>query len=205
MARKGLTREKIIATARKFIEEKGYKNFSLRALAALLNIKAASLYNHIQNAEEISIEIGIEAINELIKTQEEAIVGKPRQEAIWALAVAYLDFALQKPELYKIIMLLPAMDDEVIVKLRPKIVEPAIKAVSLYQLNEEQKMHWQRVLRGTMHGFASEEYAGYFRHFAVDVNESYRLAIMNIIAALETLERENLSRLALLQMHLKDK
>lgn len=203
MARKGLTREKIITTARKFIEEKGYKHFSLRALAAKLNIKAASLYNHIQNAEEISIEIGVEAIEELVAVQEAALEGKPRQEAIWSLATAYLDFALQKPEVYKIIMLLPAMDSDIITRLRPKIVEPAIRAVSLYQLNEEQKMHWQRVLRGTMHGFASEEDAGYFSHFAVDVNESYRLAIMNIIAALETLERENLSRLALLQMHIK--
>lgn len=42
-------------------------------------------------------------------------------------------------------------------------VEPFMLVLDGYEINEKQKMHWQRVLRGVMHGFVSEEQSGYFR------------------------------------------
>ena len=32
-----------------------------------------------------------------------------------------------------------------------------------YPIGEERRMHWQRVLRGVMHGFVSQEASGYVR------------------------------------------
>ena len=45
-------------------------------------------------------------------------------------------------------------------------------------------MHWQRILRGVMHGFVSQEAAGYFSHFPVNLEESYHLAIQCVIDGL---------------------
>ena len=55
--------------------------------------------------------------------------------------------------------------------------EPFMRVLADYRLTEEQKMHWQRVLRGLMHGFVSEEQAGYFSHYPVSVEESYEIAV----------------------------
>ena len=53
-----------------------------------------------------------------------------------------------------------------------------------YPICEERRMHWQRILRGVMHGFVSQEAAGYFSHFPVNLEESYHLAIQCVIDGL---------------------
>ena len=53
MAKRGLTKETIIQEAKDEIMETGYEQFSLRGLARRLGIKTASLYNHIENYNEL--------------------------------------------------------------------------------------------------------------------------------------------------------
>lgn len=55
--RKETRREEIIQTAAKLFKEKGYSAVTMRDLATALNIKAASLYNHINSKQEILKEI----------------------------------------------------------------------------------------------------------------------------------------------------
>ena len=50
-------KQEIIQTAKILFREKGYKSISMRDLATAMNIKAASLYNHISSKEEILSEI----------------------------------------------------------------------------------------------------------------------------------------------------
>ena len=59
-----------------------------------------------------------------------------------------------------------------------------------YRLTREQMMHLQRVFRSIMHGFISQEEAGCFRQFPVDVEESYRMAVRGFILLLENAEKE---------------
>ena len=195
MARKGLSKEKILVTAIRLIREKGYKEFSMRTLAAQLDIKAASLYYYFENINEILIEIGLQTFVEFNELQERALQsGKTRQEGILALAVAYREFALANPELYKVIMTLPIVGEERIAQIIPELIRPMKQAMALYQIDEEQQMHWQRILRATVTGFVTREVAGFFVALPVDTSESYRLAIMNIIAALESLESAGRNR-----------
>ena len=48
MSRKGLSRDAIVDAAAALAEEKGMENLTLRELADALNVKPASLYNHLQ-------------------------------------------------------------------------------------------------------------------------------------------------------------
>lgn len=50
-------KQEIILTAKTLFREHGYKSVSMRDLAQKMNIKAASLYNHISSKEEILAEI----------------------------------------------------------------------------------------------------------------------------------------------------
>jgi AcrR family transcriptional regulator len=65
MPQKGLTIDMITKSAAKLIEEKGYDQFSLRELATRLDVKAASLYNHVSGIKEISTAVGLFAIGQL--------------------------------------------------------------------------------------------------------------------------------------------
>ena len=190
MARQGLTRADIIGAAIKMIESEGLHGFSLRELAGRLHIKAASLYNHIRSSDELHTEIGYYAISELRKAQLAAIAGKERSEGIKSLADAYYRFGKERPEIYKVILSLPMVKNDAIHKAGFDIVEPIMTVLSGYRLTEEQKMHLQRVFRSIMHGFISQEEAGCFRQYSVDVEESYRMAVRGFILLLENSEKE---------------
>ena len=190
MARQGLTHADIIDAAIKMIESEGLHSFSLRELAGRLHIKAASLYNHIRSSDELHTEIGYYAILELKKVQLAAIAGKERSEAIESLADAYYRFGKERPEIYKVILSLPMVKNDAIHKAGFDIVEPIMTVLSGYRLTEEQKMHLQRVFRSIMHGFISQEEAGCFQQYSVDVEESYRMAVRGFILLLENSEKE---------------
>ena len=190
MARQGLTRADVIGAAIEMIESEGLHNFSLRELAGRLHIKAASLYNHIRNMDELYTEIGYYVISELKKVQLDAIAGKQRAEAVKALADAYYRFGKERPELYKVILSLPMVKNDAIHRAGFDIVEPIMSAMAGYHLTREQMMHLQRVFRSIMHGFISQEEAGCFRQFPVDVGDSYRMAVQGFILLLESSEKE---------------
>ncbi len=190
MARQGLTRTDVIGAAIEMIESEGLHNFSLRELANRLHIKAASLYSHIRNMDELYTEAGCYAISELKKMQLDAIAGKQRSEAIESLADAYYRFGKERPEIYKVILSLPMVKNDAIHRAGFDIVEPIMTAMAGYHLAGEQMMHLQRIFRSIMHGFISQEEAGCFRQFPVDVGESYRMAVRGFILLLEESEKE---------------
>lgn len=184
MFHKGLNKDAVVAAAKQFIEQKGCDNFSMRALAENLGIKTASLYSHIENMEKLFTEVGLSALkqqrNEIIKE----VGDKRRDDAVRAAAASYRRFAAQHTELYKLIMQMPRSEDEVLKEAASMTAEPFMLILNDYEIGEAQKMHWQRALRGVMHGFVSEEQAGYFSHYPVDIGESYKTAVECMIEGL---------------------
>ena len=194
MPRKGLNRQVVINAAIQLIEEKGYHNFSMRELADRLQVKTASLYNHVSNMDSLHSEIGYYAISELRRVQLAAIRDKQRDDAVLALACAYYDFAKEHTELYKIIMSLSVLQDDDLLDAAGDVVESIMIVLSGYDLGETQKIHLQRVLRSIMHGFISQEEAGCFRHFPVEVSESFRVAISYFLDNLHKMEWDGKSK-----------
>lgn len=190
MARKGLTREVIMEAAEDLIKNRGYESFSLNELARYLGVKPASLYNHVKSAEEIYTEVGLRAINGMSTAMNNAMVGKMQDDAIKALAISYRAYARNNPGLYKVIMALPMIKDRVLDEATPEIMQPIMQALSVYNLTEKQTVHWQRILRSIMHGFVSQEESGYFRHSAVNVDESYLFSVDSVIAGIHKTQCE---------------
>lgn len=177
MFHKGLDKEQITEAAKKLIEDCGYDNFSMRLLAERLNVKTASLYAHVESMEALLTGAGLLALKEQREYQLAAINGKHRDEAVMSLAEAYRKYAKEHTELYRFIMKMPLGTDEALKQAAATVTEPAMRVLEDYALIDEKKMHWQRVLRGLMHGFISQEENGYFSHYPVDVEESYHIAV----------------------------
>ncbi|MDO4386788.1 MAG: TetR/AcrR family transcriptional regulator [Clostridia bacterium] len=191
MFHKGLSREALVDAAKRLVEESGAAAFSMRTLAEKLGVKAASLYAHIESMDALFTEVGLSALNDQKAAQLCAVQGKSRDQAVMALADSYRAFAKEHSELYRLIMQMPMGTNEALKTAAAMTAEPAMRVLADYRIREERRMHWQRVLRGVMHGFVSQEAAGYFSHYPVELEESYHLAVQCIIDGLHGEEASN--------------
>lgn len=177
MFHKGLDKNQIINSAKNLIEEQGFSSFSMRLLAENLGVKTASLYAHIESMDALLTDVGLAALNEQKEYALKQIGAKSGDDALNAYARAYRKFAKEHAELYRFIMKMPVGKDDALKKAAKTVTEPAMLVLDGYDLTDEQKMHWQRILRGLMHGFISQEENGYFSHYPVDVEQSYAVAL----------------------------
>lgn len=191
MFRKGLSKELLIESSKELIEESGMAAFSMRALAEKLGVKTASLYAHIESMEALFTEVGLSALHDQKAAQLAAIEGKDGDTAVLALAESYRAFAKAHAALYQLIMQMPMGKDETLRSAAAMTAEPSMQVLQGYAITDERRMHWQRVLRGVMHGFVSQEASGYFLHYPVDLEESYRLAIQCVIDGLHKEAAQN--------------
>lgn len=191
LAQKGISREVVLAKAIEMIERNGDPSISMRELAEELEIKTPSLYNHVRGMEELFTEISHYAADKLRQMQLTAIQGKHKDDAFFALAAAYRSFAKEHKGLYKVTLSLPTLQEDILTQTAAAIAEPIFLVLSQYALSEEQSIHWQRILRSIIHGFLSQEEAGFFRHYPVSVEISYQMAIRCFLTGLHTETEEN--------------
>lgn len=188
---KGINKEIIISTTKNLIQKFGFGMFSMRLLAETLNVKAASLYTHIESFDSLLRDVGLLALKEQNEILMSSIDGKIKGEAITSLSKSYRKYAEDNIELYKMIMQMPVMGDGVLEKASAMTAEPFYAVLDSYSIPAISKMHWQRTLRAVMHGFITEEYCGYFSHNNVSSFESFDFAIKNIISAIDREEMAN--------------
>ncbi|MBQ4578225.1 MAG: TetR/AcrR family transcriptional regulator [Clostridia bacterium] len=188
MAKKGLSRDLIIDTALRLVEERGPMGLSMRELADALDVKAASLYNHISGMDDLMGQVGLRATEMRTRAQLEAIAGKTRAEALFALADTYHAFAMAHEHLDKVIMGLQRNLSPVLPQAGELTMKPILQVLEGYGLSDDAKIHWQRVLRATMHGFCVHEHMGGFSHSPLPVSDSYHMAIRCIAEGLEKAE-----------------
>ncbi len=177
MAQKGINKDIILAKAIEIIERNENSTISMREIAEELEIKTPSLYNHVKSMNELFIDISRYAAEELKQTQFAAIQGKQRDEALCALATAYRSFAKEHKGLYKVTISLSTLPEDILTQTAAAIAEPIFLVLSRYELSEEQSIHWQRILRSIIHGFLTQEEAGFFQHYPISVEISYQAAI----------------------------
>ncbi len=66
-------KEEIIQVASRLFNEKGYKAVSMRDIATVMDIKAASLYNHIKSKQEILSDIILKVAKEFTNGMENVV------------------------------------------------------------------------------------------------------------------------------------
>jgi AcrR family transcriptional regulator len=89
----------IINCAAKLFKEKGYSAVTMRDIAQDLNIKAASLYNHIKSKQEILVLIIIEIAEEFTFVMNEIVASDTTTiKKIEKVIQLHIDITLRNPE-----------------------------------------------------------------------------------------------------------
>lgn len=190
MPRNGLNKERVVKAAAELVEKRGAAGFSMRQLAETLDVKTASLYNHVTSMDGLLTDVCAYALGLQWKAEMGAIAHKHGDEAVRALMVAYRAFAHQHRELYRLVMRMAAQT-EGLAEVSLHLVEPFLQALTDYGLSQQEKLHWQRVLRAMAHGFVAQEDAGFFAHFPTNADESYCIAVSCCIEGLKQTERKS--------------
>ena len=187
MPKKGLSSGEILEVAERLVQERGYDHFSLRELAARLEVKPASLYNHIGGIDELNTAVALKAAERLNRALKEAVAGVEPDDAFLRAALAYRAFAAENPELYKALMRMPASDDELVVRASWESFAPMRELILSYGADGTRTVHFLRSLRAAMHGFIELTGSGFMRRGDVQRDESYRVMIQGFLSKLKEL------------------
>jgi AcrR family transcriptional regulator len=184
--KRGLTGDAILAAAVKIVEKSGLSQLTIQELASSLNVKPASLYNHINGIGEAKLYLVCYALEKMEAAIRDTAVGYSREEALRKIAYAYRRFGTVHPELYRAFINSANIEGKKIEEAKQSVVRIFHQVLEPYSLEYETKVHFTRCFRSSLHGFISLENASFFKN-NVDVEVSFNMLIENQLALLDSL------------------
>lgn len=169
--RAGLDREKVLAAAAVLVDREGAQGLTVARLAAELEIKPPSLYNHVESLEELQQALAIRGLRRMAAAMRTAVMGLAGADALSGLADAYRRYAMEHPGLYAL-TLRAREDDAEFSAASHEVLSVVLAVLRGYQLGDVNAIHATRCLRSALHGFVSLEAAGGFG-MPYDLTESF--------------------------------
>ena len=99
--RQGLDSGALLDAATQIVDSDGFEALTLAALAKRLDVRSPSLYNHISGLPGLRQELALMSVQQLGLALTEAAADRNGDEAIQAIAAAYIGFVRQHPGLYE--------------------------------------------------------------------------------------------------------
>lgn len=173
MARRGLDPARVIGAAADIADADGLDAVTLARVAAVLEVRTPSLYNHVGGLDGLRRGVALQAIAELTSALRDASVGRSGEDALRAIAGAQRAYALAHPGRYAASAVAPPADDPQWHAAAFEGVAVIAAALRGYDLDDDERIHAIRGLRAAVHGFAALELAGGFG-LPVDVDTSFQ-------------------------------
>jgi AcrR family transcriptional regulator len=184
MARRpGLDRRLLVGEAAALADERGLDFVTLSNLAERLNVRAPSLYNHIESADELQHELCLFALQALGNEVARAAIGRNGAAGLIAIANAYRNFAKQHPGMYAATLRAPRSDDAAMQKIAGDILDVLRVILVPFDLDEDRSIHALRGFRSLVHGFVSLEAVNGFG-LKQNIDVSFQIVVSSFIAGL---------------------
>lgn len=183
--RKKIDQEKIIDATLKIVKEKGTSGVTIKNTAMELGIKSPSLYNHVENLEDLLDLAAHKSMQNLYEKLLTASIGLEKKEALWAIAKEYRNFAKNNPGQYELAQKVNTWNSEETKQISEQIVAIFLKILQKYTLSEEEAIHFIRVLRSYLHGFTLLEVNGGFG-LPQELEKSFTIGLEMILTNLES-------------------
>lgn len=97
------TKENILQAAQELIAERGSDGLSLRELARRIDYSPSGLYEYFHSKDELVAAICTEGLERLNDYLTSIPADQPPMERLFQMGLAYLDFARQNPEHFRLI------------------------------------------------------------------------------------------------------
>lgn len=101
------TRERILVEASKLLQESGLGGFSMRKLAAELDLSATALYRHFADKEQLLVAACAEGFERFAMSLWLALQEATDGERLRATPRQYLRFAMTEPHFYRVMFMTP--------------------------------------------------------------------------------------------------
>ncbi len=176
--RRRLKRELVVETAVGMADATGRPDaVTLTALAAALDVRVPSLYNHIASLEDLNDAMALYGMRRLIDRVRAAAAGQVGREALLSMAFAYRQFAQEHPGIYPLTIRAPDPDDAALTILSQEMLQILLLVFASVGLQGEDALHAVRGFRALLHGFTTLERAEGFK-MPLNLDESfYRLVV----------------------------
>ncbi|HEY2637785.1 MAG TPA: WHG domain-containing protein, partial [Solirubrobacteraceae bacterium] len=103
MPRRGLDAARVVQTAGDLADAEGIEAATLSRVAAALDVRPPSLYNHVSSHEAMVGAVAAQAMDELGAALRDAAVGRAGEDALLAVAAAYRAYAHAHPGRYALV------------------------------------------------------------------------------------------------------
>jgi len=172
MPRAGLTPDAVVEAAAALADKQGIEAVTLARLAADLGVRPPSLYKHVDGLDAIRRALAVKGVVEANRRIQQATIGKARDEAMFALAHAYWQFARDRPGLYAASLRAARPGEKDVAAAGEALLGTVLSVLSGYGVRGDDALHATRGLRAIIHGFVSLDAAGGFR-LKLNLNESF--------------------------------
>lgn len=156
-----LDRETVVVTAEAIVDREGYDTLSMTLLAAELDTRVSSLYNHVANLEELRSEIQVRAMQLLGRQVQRAAMGHAGAEGLRVLSHELRAFAQAYPQRYAALTRAP-IDRDGFYAAAGEVIEAMGVMVRSTGLPEDQIIPTGMAIFSALHGFVALEASGYF-------------------------------------------
>ncbi|BEL03834.1 TetR/AcrR family transcriptional regulator [Actinoplanes sichuanensis] len=184
MPRAGLDPATVIEAGAALADEIGFEKLTMGLLADRLGVRTPSLYKHVDSLEALRRGITLQAMRDFRDAVARVAVGRAGPGAVRAFADAYRRWAVAHPGRYASAVRAPEAGDEEHRRLSNEVMQIMYDVLAGFELRGTHAVDAARVLRSSLHGFATVEAAGGFG-LPRDVDRSYRFLIDTIIAGLQ--------------------
>lgn len=175
--RRRLDRATVVERAANMADAAGsVQGVTLTDLAAALEIRVPSLYNHVAGLDDLHRGLAVYALQQLIVRLRGAVAGLVGREALLSLAAGYRRFAQEHPGIYPLTLRAPAPDDADLSALAQELLQMLLLVLASFGVQGEDAIHAVRGLRALLHGFTTLEANEGFK-MPLDLDESFRRLI----------------------------
>ncbi|MCR1781484.1 WHG domain-containing protein [Nocardioides carbamazepini] len=156
-----LDQEAVLRAAETLVDRDGYDALTMTSLAAELEARVSSLYNHVANLEDLRALIQVRAMRLLGEHVRAAAMGHAGIDGLRALSHALRAFARSHPQRYAALTR-PPIDREAFYTAALDAIEALAVMVRSAGLPDDRLLKSAMALFASLHGFVSLEVAGYF-------------------------------------------
>jgi AcrR family transcriptional regulator len=172
-----LNRERVVETAAEMADAAGsVEAVTLTALAAALDIRVPSLYNHVASLDDLRHALTAYGMQKLLDRLRVAAVGYVGRDALMRMADAYRSFAHEHPGIYPLTTRAPEPDDTALAMLAQEWVQMLLLLFASMGLQGDDALHAVRGLRALLHGFVALEAAHGFK-MPLDLDTSFHRVV----------------------------